>query len=368
MTRHLRHGRRARRGGNYSLIFALSFFVLLGFSALVVDIGYQRASSVQLQNIVDATVLGAANLLDYSDEGVVAARAAAIEIASANVVDGEPLELDPNELNDPEGEIVFGVWDGASFTASDDAGEVNALQVNKHLPLDTRISLLTFGVRSINVNATSTAVLPDAEGAGAVDCMIPLALADCMLDLYTEEELQQIDLALNPAGIDNVGWARPQASPNASWLRGQIEDCEGEGEIAVGQSLGLQNGVVSSAMSSLASAINGSDESWDTVNWGAQPSQANRSAVSNYGNVFSGPIALFDGGSEYCEGGGGSFNGFETITGFVWASVYDVVTSGPAAGKNVSVRLDFSVDHTFGTEGGGTNAGVVYVPPATLVQ
>ena len=78
--------------------------------------------------------------------------------------------------------------------------------------------------------------------------------------------------------------------------------------------------------------------------------------------------SIFDGGPDYCTGKGGKFNGSETVSGFVWGAVYDVVNSGPASGKNISVRIDLSADREIGTKGGGRDAGVVYQPPVRILQ
>jgi hypothetical protein len=222
----------------------------------------------------------------------------------------------------------------------------------------------------MSAQALSYAYRPPGEGAGEVSCFLPIAIADCMFDRYTETQLQSINLALNPAGIDNVGWARPDATPNASWVRGQIQNCQADGALAVGDNVGLNNGVIASALSELGSAINSSSTSWDTSAWGTIPAQASRSAVNkaSYGKTVEGVIVIFDGGPGYCTGKGGSFNGSETVSGFVWGAVYDVVNSGPASGKNISVRIDLSADRELGTKGGGRDAGVVYQPPVRILQ
>lgn len=137
----------------------------------------------------------------------------------------------------------------------------------------------------------------------------------------------------------------------------------------MGDQVGLNNGVIASGLSALATAISSSDTSWDTDRWGAMPSRASRSAVpaADYGNTVEGSIIVFDGGPDYCTGSGGSYTGSEPVVGFIWVAVYDVVSTGPASGKNVYMRMDLSENHSAGTRGGGVDAAVVYTPPAQIL-
>ncbi|MCB9761243.1 MAG: hypothetical protein H6739_15485 [Alphaproteobacteria bacterium] len=359
------------RRGNYIIAFAVALMFLLGFVALIVDIGYQRATQAQLQGVIDAAALAGAPYLDGTTAGVADARVSAKELASLNTANNASVSLHLNESNAADGEIVIGIWDTTNgvFNASRDETAVNAVQVNKTLTIDTNISFLTFGVQQLNASASTVAINPDPVGAGAVDCMLPIALADCMLDTYSEADLQSLELVFNPAGVDNVGWGRPSDHPNANWIRDQISDCESSGSAQVGDAVGLNNGMVTNALREIAAAVEDSDTSWDTTTWGAVPNQDGDSIIQShyFGNTLEGPIILFDGGSDYCSGGGGSWNGSETITGFIWGAIYDVRTSGGASNKNVWVRLDVEGNHPVGTAPGGLDAGVLYQPPPRLV-
>lgn len=361
-----------RRDGSYAVIFAITLVVLLGFAAITIDLGYQRIVRHQLENITDAAAHAGAHSLDRTEVGATAARTAAQLVASENHVADGTVTLDLNTDNATDGDIVLGTWDfsAGEFTASADPSLIDTVQVRSTLDLGTFFAKSAFGRATMSAQATSYAYKPQGEGAGEVTCFLPIAIADCMFDLYSEEDLQSIDLALNPAGVDNVGWARPGATPNANWVRSQIQNCQGDGALAVGDSVGLNNGVITSALSELGSAINSSSTTWDTDAWGTIPGQASRSDVSkaNYGKTLEGVIVIFDGGPDYCTGKGGSFNGSEIVSGFVFGAVYDVVNSGPAKDKNISVRIDLSAERELGTKGGGRDAGVIYQPPVRILQ
>ena len=348
---------RSRRG-NYATITALSLTVLLGFGALAIDVSHVHLVDQQLQTAADASAHAAVMMLDGSEEGLAAAKTAAGELAQANYAGGQKVTLD--DSGSPFAKAVFGVWDAEarSFDESEDPEEVNAVRVTTGHENTSTAALGSLTDIKLSPRASSTAVR-DLQGAGAVECFIPLAIPSCLIETaYGEDGIQDIDLVLNPKGVDNVGWARPAASPNASWLKGQLTDCKGDGEVAIGDSLGLQNGVVASAMSAMASELEGSATGWDGDVWGAMPAQLSNSAISNaaYGNTLEGPLFVFEDDS-YCSGGG-KFNGFTKVSGFVWGAVYDVATKGAADTKNIRVRLDTSREHGVGTASGGKDWGV----------
>jgi len=96
------------RRGLANIWFAIIGVVLVGFLGLSVDVGYVYVVGIQLKNAADAAAL-AACLQVRSDQ--TAARLAAVSIASANQAAGEPVELDLNPGNNPDGDIVIGVYD-----------------------------------------------------------------------------------------------------------------------------------------------------------------------------------------------------------------------------------------------------------------
>lgn len=345
-------------------------FIVLGFAALSVDMGYRAMVQVQLQHTTDAAALAATQYLDGTAGGEAAARSMATHVAQRNRVNGRPLVLDGNEANLSDGDVVLGTWDPAGgFTASADVTEANTVRVNGFAEMDTLFARVAFGRDELGVRSTSIAQKPPAVAAGKVSCYLPLAVPDCMLDTYTAAELQALTLVLNPAGLDTVGWGRGGASPNANWTRDQLYDCDASGQVGVGDLVGLQNGTATSALPDVDTLIEASSTAWDTDRWGALPAQQLHSAVSaaNYGNTLEGVMLLFDGGPDYCTSGG-AYNGYETITGFVWGAVYDVITTGPVATRNIHVRLDLSEQRVLGEGSGGLDAGILYQAPVQLLQ
>ncbi len=358
------------RRGNYAIIFAFCTPLILGAGALAVDLTLQKVVRAELQAVADIASAAGTDYLDGTAQGLNDARSAAMRAAARNTAYGQQVLLSPEN-------IEFGYWDEDDwyFVTSTDPEEIDAMRLVVHQDNIMTNFAETFEWpliqhRSMEARARSTSQQPPPMPAGAVACYIPLGIADCLFEEYTQEELDAFEFNLNPAGIDNVGWARVDGSPSASWASDQINDCQQDGWAWVGDDLGLANGVITSTLGDFATAIEGSQTSWNPE-WGAMPAQKSGSAVnkSYYGRTFEGPIPVFDGGPEYCLGSGGSFNGTEQIVGFAWAVIYDVKTSGAAETKNVWLRLNMMAEEDYGKANGGlVDAGVNNIAPATVVE
>jgi Flp pilus assembly protein TadG len=362
---------RTCRHGNVAVIIALALVVLLAAAAVAIDLGYARVVREQLKNASEAAAHAASQQLDGTDDGVAAARAAAVAAAAANMAGGRAVDLDDNPANLESWDVVMGTWneDAGTFTPTEEASAVNSVQVRARIPdLGLFFAPVAVGRNEMAVSA-ETRAMAMTGGASAVDCFIPLAFAQCEVDRLGAAGMQDLTLKLNPPGVDNVGWARPNGTPNANWSRDQMNDCQASGTASVGDPVGLQNGVVSSAMSALATRVSTSSTRWDTTKWGAMPTRSVKSSISkaDYGKTYEGPVMVFDGGGTYCTGSGGSFNQSAPITAFVWGAIYDVENSGSSSSRTIKMRLDPMTDHDIGTEDGGPDYGVIaHSPPRTV--
>ena len=91
-SRPRKHGFRSEEG-TVVVLAAIMAVVVIGFAALVVDIGMLATAKSELQNAMDAAALaGAAKLLEKDYD---AARSLAVEFAGHNTILGQPLTLDP---------------------------------------------------------------------------------------------------------------------------------------------------------------------------------------------------------------------------------------------------------------------------------
>ena len=133
------------RPGAVSFAALIAIPVVLLLVGLVVYVALLRDSKVEVQNGADAAALAAAEALVtddllVADPGRAAARLdrsrdAAAALARANFSQGQPLTLDRNRDNDPDGDIVFGFQDRplSAFCAVGQKGcacdHVNAVRV-----------------------------------------------------------------------------------------------------------------------------------------------------------------------------------------------------------------------------------------------
>jgi len=352
-----------RRGNAATL--GLSFITLLAASALVVDIGFGYASQTELQATLDAAALAGVGYFDKSDAGIALARVRAVEFAAKNSIMGEPLVL-------PDDAISVGTFDvNGNFVATNDPDVVDAMTID-HTKVDVPVffSAVAFGTASMSANARSGAIQNPPRPAGRTNCFLPLAVPDCVLDGNANYE--DLELKLNSANEDNAGWADLMGPPNAAGIRDAIGDQCQAGTAAVGEEVYLNNGTVTAALSELADVLSGnsggSTGAWNDTTFGPIPAQMSGSTVepAEYGqHVVEGPIVLFDGGGGDCLANT-QFNRSKTITGFSWASIYDVDSQG--RGKNIRVRLDLTTDYQFGSGGGGSDGQNLTAPgTGTLV-
>jgi Flp pilus assembly protein TadG len=379
-----RAARRRQRRGNMALVTAVSFVALCGLAALVVDLGYSRMVRAQLQASTDAAALGAANLLDGTDAGISAAHVGAQTLAGLNKANGTTVQISSNVTNDVGGDVIIGFYDVAdgSFTRTHDAETSNAVRVQAaRSDMSPLFAGIAFQKDSLGAGACTLAVQQEPVGALKVPWYLPFALPGCIFDQYTETQLQTQAFKLQPAGIDNTGWARVGASANASWAKAHITDIQpcmsawaetGHvetpcAEAEVGDLLYLNNGAVQSALADLNSELV-DGVAWRTSLWDTMPTRQSTSTVNTsvYGTVYTGPVPIFEGDSSYCSASA-SWNGTETISGFAWGVIYDMKSTGAASSRTIWMRVDPNDYYNVGKAWGAPDYGVTVLPPAKAV-
>lgn len=376
---------RSARRAAIAIQLAIGLMVLAGVAALAIDLGYARLVAAQLQAATDAAAVAGAQRLNGTELGLERARATAVGVGAMNQAHGQPVVLSLNPDNDPTGDIVLGRWEAGAFAPTTDALQINAVEVRSlRADLQPWFSRVAFERDHLGAAARSVAALLGDLPAGEVPYYLPFGLPMCLWDVYDPEQIMDMVFVLNPAGIDNTGWARVDGSPNASWIREHLDlnhDCMWEyyetGQISeactlatVNEELGLNNGENTSGLRAIGEAIE-EGVPWDAEIWGDLPEQQPCSGVNadDYGHMLLGPIPIFDGGAAYCEGSGGGWTGMERLDGFAWATVYDVCWTGPAAKSNVYLRIDLSRRYRVGTwPGGGGDYGVTARGPVAVVQ
>lgn len=135
--------RASRRRGSYSLLFAATAPVLLGFGSLAIDLSIVRLAQMEAQAVADAA--SQAGLTKLRATGSVAAARLAVEqLVAHNRVDGRAPELSLVQL---------GIWDGTTFTEDDETANAVRVRVGQsvRLPLAS-----VAGFHSIDVQRQST--------------------------------------------------------------------------------------------------------------------------------------------------------------------------------------------------------------------
>lgn len=353
---------RPRRGFATMVLFAL--IPLLGMSALVIDIGTLQVARSQLQGSIDAAALAGVGYLDGTEGGLSLAISQTQAFAASNPVLDDPVQLAAGE------DIVTGRYDKEldEFVSTSDPTLVNAIYVEKSLGgLTTFFAGAAFGVGVVDATATSLARTGDIYAAGEVDCFLPLAVPDCVVD--ESATFESVILRMSSAQLDNTGWANPDGSVDDTYVTNQLSDDCSSSPAVVGDLVSLQNGQMNTAFKMIHDLLEASTETWDGDRLGPIPPQMGTaeylalhpdsdsdSVLSSYGNVIQGPVIMFEPTHGAC-GAEEQFNQDSTITGFAWAVVHDIDDQGD--GKNISVSLDLTYEHEVGSDKGGIDGGNV---------
>lgn len=371
---------RRRRTGSIAVMMAVLLVVVMGFAALVIDMGYSRLVQAQLQSAADAAALAGASQLDNTVSGLSDARAMAVAVAALNDARGETIELDENTANSADGGVVLGVWADGAFTPSTDPATVNAVQVNlADEGMGAMFSRVAWENDALAAAATSIAQQGLSLGASEVAWYWPFGLPDCMFEMYDGDDLVDMTFRLSPDGADNTGWTALDATINASWASEHLSssvDCMQEwwstGEVSsdcpegsTAATADTSNGELTSGLQTITSLLSTEGIAWDSTVWGSLPSRHSNSSVpvGKYGKMLVGPFPVIDAGDEYCTTGG-KWNTTYSVKGFVWGAIYDVAdTKSP---KNIWARIDPTSTYDAGTAWGGGDYGVTATGPPTV--
>jgi len=155
--------------GAVLIYVAISAIALIAFTGLVVDYGLMWVSRREAQNAADAGALaGAVSLAYVAPTDLDRARAAAVAMAKANLVWGQPPDVQPSD-----------VFIEPCPTGSPGLPD-NCVRVNVYRNQERNNALPTYftrlvGVQSQGVRATATAQILTGN---ATDCLKPWAVAD----------------------------------------------------------------------------------------------------------------------------------------------------------------------------------------------
>ncbi len=239
---------RGNERGSVLLFMLGTLFFLLVFGGFAIDLAFYSTAKSELQRSMDAAALAGAGQLGLNDSVFGAVRLEAQKFAllnptRANLSELNPtgaINLDQNIGNaDLDGDIVLGVWDGTSFTASlppPDGSTVNAVKCQYTTTVPTSfLGILGSSFDNLPVSAQAIAIgnPPDSLPPGA--CMFPMGVSACQfLDAgaYTSQgcgtPMTFTSSSGQPpntqAGTNTAGWINLDGpgTPNANSLQAAI--------------------------------------------------------------------------------------------------------------------------------------------------
>lgn len=197
---------RSRERGAVLVLVAVMIVALIGFAALVVDIGTLYKVRSELQNASDSAAHAGAMSLDRTAAGIAAARERAKEYALLHHADRTPVALD-------DADIEFGFWDETTRTfislGTDPLvpAAVNAVRVidrreaQSQNPVVLALApLLAMSRADVRSDAIAVAGGPRGE------CGFPMVVPDCTLASTLEDGSCEHCMTYQDNNTDSAGW------------------------------------------------------------------------------------------------------------------------------------------------------------------
>jgi len=188
MRNFLRMKRKHRdERGAVAVVVAVIIVMLLGFAALVIDLGYFFVTGNELQNIADASALAATRQLGATYQSLPGAaqatyvcddptpiKAAAQDVASKNHAGGK----DNIIVNDAD--IIIGQWDGSSFTPT--LNQPDAVRVIARRDQSANGAITTFfakllGIDTLDVSKDAIAALTGQSTSEPGEVELPVGIS-----------------------------------------------------------------------------------------------------------------------------------------------------------------------------------------------
>ena len=165
-----------------AVLLALGFLIfLLAMGGIAIDLAYQMTATGELQRSMEAAALAGAGKLGFNDTVFPNVRAAAVQYAGLNPYHNaaaNPINLDPNTSNAPNGNVVLGIWNAGAFTPSLDGTVVNAVRCQWSTNVQTSF-LRVLGFQTLPLSAQAIAIANPPANPPPTGCMFPIGLSSC---------------------------------------------------------------------------------------------------------------------------------------------------------------------------------------------
>lgn len=212
--------------------------LMIIFGGLALDLAYLGAVDNEVQRSLDAAALAGAGQLRFDSSVFPAARTWAQNYAALNPYRaGSPtpstINLSLNTPNAASGNIVLGIWNGASFTPSLDGTQVNAVLCQYQTTAPTSF-LRLLGFTSLPVSGQAIAWATQPVTPPPTACVFPIALSSCFFGGSTSAGCGATVTFISSASGSAVGgnsaaWASivPGQAANDSNVLSQVQAAAG---------------------------------------------------------------------------------------------------------------------------------------------
>ena len=179
------------QAGVSAVIVAIVLTMLIGFTALAVDVGYMYVTKNELQNVADASALAGAGYLGSIYETLSYDEQQTHEFSRSNIVGVAQQVALKNQaakmnivINDAD--VTIGTWDGGTGTLTPMAAPIvgpDAVRVIARRDGSANGPILTFFARifnidSVNVSADATAALTGPAKVDEGELKVPFSLSE----------------------------------------------------------------------------------------------------------------------------------------------------------------------------------------------
>ena len=319
------------QSGAILILTSFVIVIMLGITALVVDISHLHVVKEEMQNAADSAALRGANFLELNDNGdpISPGSASTLSITKANDAAVVHQVLKQNLITS-ELSIRTGYWDWASSslvnTRSNTRPPAIEVLVNK-----SNVALFfarIFGFNQTDLTVKSIAIAPSPDTVERGTLMLPLAISECVFAQLLLGATIDIGKSSSSGSCSPQGaWATLNGNNSVDYLTGIIDGSNTQALAKVGDTVTIAN--PSAIQPPVLSGINSCRNS--TCNYSVLP------VISSIGAP----------------------NSTRPINGFACIKVIEAITAGSE--KFVKATLSSGCQSGFFSGAPGPNYGV-YVP------
>ena len=234
------------QSGTVAILVAFVMVVLIGITALAVDIGYVATTKNELQNVADAAALAGANQLGaiyktmtYEEQQAYVCDPSTIVSIAQDVAGKNQAGAQSITINSADVEI--GQWDGDNLTFTQTLAQPDAVKVTARRdgaangPITTFFARI-FGINTVGVWADATAALTGQSTAEPGELELPVGISRYFFDTHSCNSHIKFYPTNDPDSC--AGWNTFTTSPaNDSTIRDILEESITSPETIAGETM-----------------------------------------------------------------------------------------------------------------------------------